>query len=81
MRTSARLVDFGKTLKIDIVPTEGVTMRADPGVFPYRREIALPEPAARGTFDAGLAGLGAVRRRGRRERRNERSWFRSLFQL
>lgn len=60
------LVDFGNTLKIDIVLPEGVTMRSESGVFPYRYETAsLPEPATSFVLGAGLVGLGAARFWGR----------------
>jgi PEP-CTERM motif len=62
------LVDFGNTLKIDIVLPEGVTMHSDSGVFPFRRETAVPEPATLGVLGGGLAGLGAARLRVRRRK-------------
>src|SRR5262249_18292802 len=66
------VVDFGNTLKVDIVLPDGVTMRSDSGVFPSRRETDVPEPATLGVFSAGLAGLGAARSWMRRRRNGRR---------
>ncbi len=67
------LVDFGHTLKVDIVLPEGITMHSDSGVFPFRRETDVPEPATFYGLGAVIAGLGAARYWVRRGRRNGRS--------